>query len=265
MGLDSRLYTKRNLTIIRLISFLTIIILTISIFKIIIKGEAFNTPKEIFTTTYGTLFINIFCIICAGILIFHPEKIIIISIVSFLYSITIFIDEPQNNMGILMCILCYCTLQIRNFFHSYKRLKIILLSFMYFCSLLLEIRFGFNVFLSSLFTKTAFLLVICIILFFFKENFILESNRLLKDKKLNIFPYPGTKEDDVKLLQLVLEKKQYLEISQAVYRSEGTIRNRLNKLYDILGVADKIGFITTYNGYKVIYDDTELEEIANNN
>ena len=52
----------------------------------------------------------------------------------------------------------------------------------------------------------------------------------------------------------MLQKKQYLEISQIVSRSEGTIRNRLNKLYDILEVADRIGFVTTYAGYEITYE-----------
>ena len=37
-------------------------------------------------------------------------------------------------------------------------------------------------------------------------------------------------------------------------QKEGSIRNRLNKIYDILGVADRIGFLTTYTGFQIVYE-----------
>lgn len=256
MGLKSNLYTKRNLSIVRIISLITIIILSCAVSKVILLGENFNNSKEIIGNSIGTILVDIICIICACILVIWPEKFIIISIVSFMYSIIIFIDEPNNQMGILMCLLCYFTLYLRNFFYSHKRIKIIILGLIFFCSWLSEIRFGFSVFLGSFFYTISFLSVICIILFFFKEHIIIETKNQSSIKILNLFTYIGTRKEDVQLLQLVLEKKQYLEISQIVFRTEGTVRNRLNKLYDILGVADRIGFVTTYVGYEIVYDET---------
>lgn len=40
-----------------------------------------------------------------------------------------------------------------------------------------------------------------------------------------------------------------------VHRSEGTIRNRLNKIYDVLGVMDRKGFIMTYFGYDIVFEE----------
>ncbi|MBO7597412.1 MAG: hypothetical protein J6T70_10260, partial [Bacteroidales bacterium] len=37
----------------------------------------------------------------------------------------------------------------------------------------------------------------------------------------------------------------------------GTIRNRLNKVYDILGVMDRMGFISTYMGCNIIFENFE--------
>ena len=72
-------------------------------------------------------------------------------------------------------------------------------------------------------------------------------------KTLNLAEYPGLNETDVVLLQLVLENEQYKNIARAVYKAPGTVRNRLNKIYDILGVMDRMGFISTYMGYEIIF------------
>ena len=52
----------------------------------------------------------------------------------------------------------------------------------------------------------------------------------------------------------VLENEQYKNIARTVYKAPGTIRNRLNKIYDILGVMDRMGFISTYLGYEIVFE-----------
>ena len=65
------------------------------------------------------------------------------------------------------------------------------------------------------------------------------------------------------MLRRVLDNQQYKVIAIDLQKSEGTIRNRLNKVYDILGVADRVGFITTYSGFKLIYElETEIQPAA---
>lgn len=256
MGINLSLYSRKNLTFIRIVSTLAVLILIISTARILIQGNEFNTYGSIITKDLGTILLNCSSIICFVILVIYPEKLMALSIISFMYSLVIFIDEPNNQMGILMSLLCYYTLYIRDFFHKMKFLKTISLILIFLISFLSQIRFGFSIFLNSFFDSLAFLLVACIILFFFKELIIIETKKKSTVKILNLFPYIGTRKEDVQLLKLVLEKKQYLEISQIVFRTEGTVRNRLNKLYDILGVADRIGFVTTYVGYEIVYDNT---------
>lgn len=64
------------------------------------------------------------------------------------------------------------------------------------------------------------------------------------------------------LLQDVLENKKYKEITQKIHDSEGALRNKLSKIYKILEVGDRTGFLTIYSGYELVY---EPEEIAANN
>ena len=73
-------------------------------------------------------------------------------------------------------------------------------------------------------------------------------------KILNLAEYPGLVETDVVLLQKVLKNEQYKNIARAVYKAPGTIRNRLNKIYDLLGVMDRMGFISSYFGYDIVFE-----------
>ena len=61
------------------------------------------------------------------------------------------------------------------------------------------------------------------------------------------------------MLRRVLANQQYKVIAVDFNRTEGTIRNRLNKVYDILGVGDRTGFITTYSGFEVVYEPEPSE------
>ena len=54
-----------------------------------------------------------------------------------------------------------------------------------------------------------------------------------------------------------MDNKQYKVIGNEVFRAEGTVRNRLNKIYDILGVMDRMGFISTYMGYEIVFQKDE--------
>lgn len=256
MVVESFLYSKKHLFFIRLFSGISLLILVIATSIVLENGEKFNSIERLFISNYATIILNLCCIICFSILLFHPEKLIALSIISGLYALYIFIDEPSNQMGILMALLCFYTLNIRNFFYKNKFPKIVVLVWLFTSAIFSEIRFGINTFLSSIFDSLAFLFIIILILFFFKEQQLLALKKQSSIKILNLFPYIGTRKEDVQLLKLVLEKKQYLEISQIVFRTEGTVRNRLNKLYDILGVADRIGFVTTYVGYEIVYDET---------
>lgn len=256
MGIKASLYSKTYQTLIRLFSFVALIILVVSTIRIIYTGGEFNDLNELFINNYGTIILNCCCIICFIVLLIFPKKLIALSIITFLYAFFILIDEPNNQMGILMSLLCYYTLYVRNFFHKNQLVKKILFFIILLAAFIAQIRFGLSIFLNSFFDSFAFLFVIFLIIFFFREKNIIEIANNTSEKILNLFSFPGTRKEDIQLLQLVLENKQYKEISQIVFRTEGTVRNRLNKLYDILGVGDRIGFVTTYAGYEIVYDET---------
>lgn len=260
MGIKRSIYSKKSLIFIRIVAVLAIIVLIISTSRILIQGDEYNLYGGILSRDMGTIILNCSSIICFSVLVIYPEKLFFLSIISFIYSLFILIDEPNNQMGILMAVLCYYTLHVRNFFHKNRIIKKIIFVVCIAGAFATEIRFGFCTFLNSFFDSLAFLFVMLLAIYFFREKNIIEITNNISERKLNLFSFSGTRKEDVQLLQLVLEKKQYLEISQIVYRSEGTVRNRLNRLYDILGVADRIGFVTTYTGYEIIYDEADTTE-----
>lgn len=52
---------------------------------------------------------------------------------------------------------------------------------------------------------------------------------------------------------------RYKPFLQKLSRTEGIVRNRLNKIYDILGVMDKTGFLTTFTGYEIVFEEVLQE------
>lgn len=253
MNINNQLYSKKFLNAIRIISSIAAIILILSTINVIIYGNEYNNPKEIFSNQVGTIIVNLFCLLCSTLLIIFPKKFSLISLMSFLYAFLIFLDEPLNLMGPLMALLSYFTLDARYFFRKNRIPKTILFIAILGCALLSEIRFGFYVFFNSLFNIISTIFVISLSLFFIKTKISIDVVSNLQPKILVLSTFPNTNERDVELLKYVLQNKQYKEIAQLTFRTEDTIRNRLNKIYDILQVGDRIGFLTIYTGYEITF------------
>ena len=211
---------------------------------------------------------NSFIVILFILLSINPQKLGILAICSFYYAITCSIFDSDNPIGICMYFLGICVLYVRGEFFFKTKQRIIEVILLYLIILLSNIYLGLNAFLNDLLNKLGYTFVLGIIDFIFIAS--LEYHRTPKidnSKILNIADYPGLVKNDVLLLKEVLAKKQYKEIAIDLYRAEGTIRNRLNKIYDILGVMDRMGFISTYMGYEIVFqkDDSTSENKTVNN
>lgn len=211
---------------------------------------------------------NSFIVILFILLSINPQKLGILAICSFYYAITCSIFDSDNPIGICMYFLGICVLYVRGEFFFKTKQRIIEVILLYLIILLSNIYLGLNAFLNDLLNKLGYTFVLGIIDFLFIAS--LEYHRTPKidnSKILNIADYPGLVKNDVLLLKEVLAKKQYKEIAIDLYRAEGTIRNRLNKIYDILGVMDRMGFISTYMGYEIVFqkDDSTSENKTVNN
>ncbi len=202
----------------------------------------------------GNSIVIILCILLA----LKPQKLEFLAISSFYYSFMGIIFELDNPMGICMFFLGITVLYVRGFFLTEKKKKGTALGLLYIIMICSGFRFGLAEFLDSLFNKLGYTLVLSIIFFLLVAcNYKIESAINKSTKKLTLSDYPELVQNDVPLLQKVLENKQYKVIASEVSRAEGTVRNRLNKIYDVLGVMDRMGFISSYMGYEIVFEEGE--------
>ena len=114
---------------------------------------------------------------------------------------------------------------------------------------------GMEIFWIMTYQKLQIVFTVAISIFFFcqhqKQNTIKD---LTKDKVLNLAAFKGLERSDLYLLEDVMNNLKYKEIAKKINGSEGALRNKLSKIYKILEVGDKIGFLTIYSGYKLIYE-----------
>ena len=221
-----------------------------------IKSPAFSKISNINFYSLRRLLGNSFVICLFVLLTIFPHKLEFFATASFYYSFICFIDDLNNPMATYMFFLGISIFYIRGFFINKKKPKIFLSIIVYIILLISKFRFGRSIFLEILINHLGYTIVLSTILFIlisYKENILSYVKSREINKTLNLSQYSDLVENDVLLLRKVLENKQYKIIADEVFRAEGTVRNRLNKIYDILGVMDRMGFISTYMGYEIIF------------
>lgn len=253
--MNKPIFKKEILNSIRIISVLCIILLTIVEIQIIQKIFVIIYNKsDLYFSILATSIENFFVIIIGILLIIYPHKIEFLAIATFIYSIHGIVFEVNNPMGISMYYLAMVSLLFRGFFNKNGRKKMIIAVLLLLSLIILRFHFGINIFINTIIDYLAYSLVLGIMLYLIIHFYQAKQYSII-EKKLNLAEYSGLVKSDVILLQKVLNNKQYKEISTEINRTEGTVRNRLNKIYDILGIMDKIGFITIYTGYEIIFNE----------
>lgn len=247
------LYNKKTILGLRIFSAIAIFILIVVNVLTFVSGEIF-LDGAININRLNTVVINFFTIVIAVFVLFFPQKFGLIAVACFLYMIKIFVWDKGNPMGIMMASLQICILYVRGFFMKHKGPKIAILSTILIALQCSRLRFGAEVLFRDLVMDMGYSFV-----FFFAVFFIVgfESRNRSTEKILNLALYDGLKESDVDLLNCVLNNQQYKVIAINMNKSEGAVRNRLNKIYDAIGVLDRIGFLTTFTGFDVIFKPIE--------
>ena len=241
---------------------LLLIVTSIRIYNTFVTKQIDLTLRNISVISENTIAIVLFYLI-----IIQPQKIEYLAIASFMYSFFCMAFELNNPMGILMYGLGISVFYVRGLFINKTKLKAIIALIVYICLFFSGLIFGFVIlkipgdgpdYYEAALEKFGYSLVLSIILFL-----LITHNRFSKEdsqttpKTLNLAEYPGLTQTDVVLLQKVLENEQYKNIAREVFKAPGTIRNRLNKIYDILGVMDRMGFISTFMGYEIVFEETK--------
>lgn len=259
-SMSNILLEKKTLSIIKIISVLSAVFLTgIEVFNQT-TTPIFSNDNPINLYSLQRFSGNTLTVMLLIILSIKPQKLGLLAICSFYYSLSCSIFDLNNPMSICMFFLGICILYVRGEFLLHTKRKIILIFIIYILMTLAKIHFGIDVFFEQLLYQFGYTLVLGIIFLLFIITIQYQKTpKKNVSKILNLADYLGLVKNDVLLLKEVLAKKQYKEIAIDLYRAEGTIRNRLNKIYDILGVMDRMGFISTYIGYEIVFQKDELE------
>ena len=259
------IYEKPFLTAMRIFacvgSLLLIVVTSLRIYNTFIIKQIPADLRNLFGITE-----NIAAIILFYLMIIHPQKIEYLAIGSFMYAIACLALDLDNPMGILMYGFGISVFYVRGVFINKTKQKLIIAIFIYIC--LLCTGFLYDILISkqtvqavdyceAIIDMIGYTLVLSLILFLLiTHNHFAKAESQGTQKILNLAIYPGLTESDVVLLQKVLENEQYKNIARAVYKAPGTIRNRLNKIYDLLGVMNRMGFISTYLGYEIVFENS---------
>lgn len=249
-------YSQKALLLIKAIAVAAFIILAVCEYLLLLETSFLKTfSYNQFFVFVENLVIAIVCII----LFFYPHRYGLIGVCSLWYSIVIATTTADNMMCIIMFLLALNTFLIRGFFVKWAKFKVVLVILVYLYEFLISLRFGFRVFIDSSVLKVGYTFVLVLSVYLYSEFHL--SKVLIgtknKDHILNLAEYDGVNRCDVDLLERVLRNKKYKEIAFELHGNPGTTRNRLNKLYDIIGTGDRTGFILKYTGYKIIYEADE--------
>lgn len=244
------IYTKFALRSFRIISFICAIFISLAeIFAIINLHKNFSFFLQY--RNFHNVILNFLVLIGLLIILVFPQKIGIMSFISFIYAYWIIIFQPNNYTGILMYFLGISLLFARGLMKKYKKIKLSILICLLYALCLTHLRFGIHNFFQYLLNTTGGILLLSLYIFFMQSYF--RNVLVLEEKKLNIASYSKLTERDCRILQSIQKGIKYSVISKEENLSEGSLKNRLHIVFDTLEVGDKQGFISSYEDWELFF------------
>ena len=250
-------YTKKTLLLFRLFALIAIVILITSFIYSIIYKNLFSSYSN--TIFYFTNIISIFLLF---FVLIYPQKIEICSIITFIYSLQIFIFEPNNTMGLFMYILTVAMLYARGFYNIHKKQKNIFTIIIFILLNLSQMRFGSKIFLDSLIQTVGFSFIYLLSIYFIKAAIRNDYNTNSSSNILNLKNYDKLTIRDALWLIQIQNKVKYDAIAIKSKVSPGTVKNRLKFIFSVLEVGDKQGFINEYSTFEICYGEYSSEQIS---
>lgn len=250
-------YTKKTLLLFRLFALIAIVILITSFIYSIIYKNLFSSYSN--TIFYFTNIISIFLLF---FVLIYPQKIEVCSVITFIYSLQIFIFEPNNTMGLFMYILTVAMLYARGFYNIHKKQKNIFTIIIFILLNLSQIRFGSKIFLNSLIQTVGFSFIYLLSIYFIKAAIRNDYNTNSSSNILNLKHYNKLTIRDALWLIQIQNKVKYDAIAIKSKVSPGTVKNRLKFIFSVLEVGDKQGFINEYSTFEICYGEYSSEQIS---
>ena len=250
-------YTKKTLLLFRLFALIAIVILITSFINSIIYKNLFSSYSN--TIFYFTNIISIFLLF---FVLIYPQKIEVCSVITFIYSLQIFIFEPNNTMGLFMYILTVAMLYARGFYNIHKKQKNIFTIIIFILLNLSQMRFGSKIFLNSLIQTVGFSFIYLLSIYFIKAAIRNDYNTNSSSNILNLKHYDKLTIRDALWLIQIQNKVKYDAIAIKSKVAPGTVKNRLKFIFSVLEVGDKQGFINEYSTFEICYGEYSSEQIT---
>ena len=250
-------YTKKTLLLFRLFALIAIVILITSFIYSIIYKNLFSSYS--YTLFYFTNIISIFLLF---FVLIYPQKIEVCSVITFIYSLQIFIFEPNNTMGLFMYILTVAMLYARGFYNIHKKQKNIFTIIIFILLNLSQMRFGSKIFLNSLIQTVGFSFIYLLSIYFIKAAIRNDYNTNSSSNILNLKNYDKLTIRDALWLIQIQNKVKYDAIAIKSKVAPGTVKNRLKFIFSVLEVGDKQGFINEYSTFAICYGEYSSEQIT---
>lgn len=250
-------YTKKTLLLFRLFALIAIVILITSFIYSIIYKNLFSSYSN--TIFYFTNIISIFLLF---FVLIYPQKIEVCSVITFIYSLQIFIFEPNNTMGLFMYILTVAMLYARGFYNIHKKQKNIFTIIIFILLNLSQMRFGSKIFLNSLIQTVGFSFIYLLSIYFIKAAIRNDYNTNSSSNILNLKHYDKLTIWDALWLIQIQNKVKYDAIAIKSKVAPGTVKNRLKFIFSVLEVGDKQGFINEYSTFEICYGEYSSEQIT---
>lgn len=254
--------------ILRILSVVAIITLLYGAIRnfIYLKDTMGTLTRHIFFSSLFFAILNIITVVCFFILLFRPDKLAPLSMVSIFYGIPNLIDNGDVAIGYFMLILFCLSLFVQGFFKKRIAFKICLMLICFIALMFTNLRFGFHAFLDSFVYVIGYTLIFFVIILMFTK-YQLEYNHSIIGQKLLDLRKPVAegllKARDVKWLKQILNGDKYSAIASESAVSDGTMRNRIREVFKVIGVTDRKQFLTIYDGAIVITTQQEFEEWKN--
>ena len=250
-------YTKKTLLLFILFALIAIVLLITSFIYSIIYKNLFSSYSN--TIFYFTNIISIFLLF---FVLIYPQKIEVCSVITFIYSLQIFIFEPNNTMGLFMYILTVAMLYARGFYNIHKKQKNIFTIIIFILLNLSQMRFGSKIFLNSLIQTVGFSFIYLLSIYFIKAAIRNDYNTNSSSNILNLKHYDKLTIRDALWLIQIQNKVKYDPIAIKSKVAPGTVKNRLKFIFSVLEVGDKQGFINEYSTFAICYGEYSSEQIS---
>lgn len=205
------------------------------------------------------ILLNVVSIVFYAIIFFNQRALKYYSIVCFAHSAHMLFFEPENLLGVFTFILGIVILIDAKFFKKRAAPKILSITTLYFSLVLTELRFGINEFISYAMHKIG-LGIMGIVIFTLLFRYIEQNYIPKKYNTLDLTKFPDLTQRDKEWIIKVLENTKYDTIAREYNLNLGTVKNHFRKLYKILEVDDRQGFLTEYAGATVLCTSEDVQK-----